>query len=82
MLPCTVPLMVVQSQPGGARPPRKDGAAGPGHPMDISQPAAAGRCPPEKMSVCCSVLPTRPTLSERGREAKQEVTDGPSWLGP
>lgn len=61
-------------------PPRKDRAAGPGHPMDISQPTAAGRCLP-KMSICCSTLRTRPVLLERVHEAEQEVTDGPLWLG-
>lgn len=60
--------------------PHKDRAAGLGHPMDISQTTAAGRCLPE-MSICCSILRTRPVLLERGHEAKQEVTDGPLWLG-
>lgn len=69
------------SQPGRVWPSLKDGAAGPGHPVGISQPAAAGRCPPEKTSICCSVLRMQLMLLERGREAKQEVTDGPPRLG-
>lgn len=61
-------------------PSQEDRADSPGHPMDTSQPTAAGRCLPE-ISICCSTLRTRPVLLERGHEAKQEVTDGPLRLG-